>query len=203
MDTQRYISKISGAKLIVLEQQNIRIFDLDARPEWSIGRVLPDGSNAPDVPFSSMIVSRKHGWLKHIDETWYYVDNPENLNGTFLNGSKIERPVSGTRVPRTLSNGDVLRIDNSDLNHVCKDGVLMLFSTQPVGEQWTVFPLSGRGSTTIGRDADCDISEPLPYLSAKHAEITCVNGQYYLSDCGSKAGTFLNGTAVSKKQLLR
>lgn len=203
MNTQRYIDKISGAKLIVLEQQKIRIFDLDTRPEWSIGRILSDGSNTPDIPFSSMIVSRKHGWLMHIDEDWYYVDNAENLNGTFLNGIKIERPLSGARKPRTLKSGDVLRIDNSDLNHVSKDGVLMLFTTRPTEGTWTTFSLSGRASTTIGRDPSCDISEALPYLSAKHAKITCANGQYYLSDCGSKAGTFLNGKAVTRNELLR
>lgn len=203
METQRYVEKASGAKLVVLERNEIRVFELDLRPEWTIGRPQPDGANTPDIPFDSMIVSRKHGYLKHIDDEWYYVDNPENLNGTFLNGTKIERHVSGARKPRTLKSGDVLRIDNQDLNHVSKDGVLMLFTTQPVTCEWTAFSLAGKSAAFIGRDPSCDIQEPLPYLSAKHAKITFVNGQYYLSDCGSKAGTFLNGRPVDRNELLR
>lgn len=203
METQRYVAKASGAKLIVLEQNQIRVFDLDMRSEWAIGRILPDGSNAPDVPFHSMIVSRKHGWLKHIDEDWYYVDNPENLNGTFFNGIKIDRSLPGIRKPLTLRSGDVLRIDNADLNHVSRDGVLMLFTTQQVQGEWTDFQLSGKSSIVIGRDPRCDIAEPLPYLSAQHAKITHINGNYYLSDCSSKAGTYLNGRPVSGNELLR
>lgn len=203
METQRYVVKASGAKLVVLERNEIRVFDLDVRPEWTVGRLQPDGGNAPDVPFDSMIVSRTHGWLKHIDDEWYYVDNPDNLNGTFLNGVKIPRPISGTRTPQTLKSGDVLRIDNQDLTHVSKDGVLMLFTTQSIKGAWTTFPLGGRASTLIGRDSSCDIVEPAPYLSAKHAKITYVNGQYYLSDCGSKAGTFLNGRPVDRNEILR
>jgi ABC-type multidrug transport system ATPase subunit/pSer/pThr/pTyr-binding forkhead associated (FHA) protein len=150
-----------------------------------------------------MIVSRVHGWLKHIDDEWYYVENPDNMNGTFLNGTLLEKSAAGGRKPRIIKSGDVLRIDNKDLNHVSKDGVLMLFTTQPTDGAWTTFSLIGRASTVIGRDANCDIVESLPYLSAKHAKITFAEGRYYLSDCGSKAGTFLNGRPVEGSELLR
>lgn len=202
METQRYIVKTSDAKLVVLEYDNIRIFDLDKRPDWLIGRKHPESPRVPEISFDSMIVSRTHGWLEHIDDEWYYVDNPENLNGTFLNGSLIERPAFGVRKPRTLKSGDILRIDNKDLNHVSKDGVLMMFTTQPVKREWTTFSLGGR-SAVIGRDPSCDIVEPAPYMSAKHAKITYLDGRYFLSDCGSKAGTFLNGRQVDRSQPLR
>ena len=78
----------------------------------------------------------------------------------------------------------------------------MLFSTGDNKGVWTTYELSSSGVCNIGRDASCEICEDLPYFSSKHAKITGLNGQYYLSDCGSKAGTCLNGKPVSGNCLL-
>ena len=201
MDTQRYIAQPDGAKLVILEAGQLRVCALDLKPEWSVGRADPASGNMPDISFSSMIVSRKHGWLSNVEGQWYFVDNPENLNGTFYNGTLIERPLQGRKKSVPLTSGDVLRIDNKDLNHVSRDGVLMLFTTQNAAGNWAVQPL--RETTVIGRDPGCDICEPLPHISAKHAQIRYLNGRFYLSDCGSRAGTFLNGKAVTESVMLR
>lgn len=202
MDTQRYIAQESGASLIVLEDDQVRVCALDMRPEWRIGRYDPDMINPPDIVFTSKIVSREHGWLQNIDDQWFFVDNPNNLNGTFCNGVKIPRPRGRNRTPVMLESGDVLRIDNEDLDHVSAQGVLMLFTTENVKGTWTVFRLRNK-TTLIGRDESCDLVEPMPYISAKHAKISWVNGSYYLSDCGSSAGTFLNGQPVLSTVMLR
>lgn len=202
MQTQKYIAQISGASLIVLEDDRIRVFALDTRPEWKIGRYDPDIPNTPEILFSSNIVSREHGWIQNIDDQWFFVDNPSNLNGTFHNGVKIAKPRNRNKTPVMLENGDVLRIDNEDLNHVSAQGVLMLFTTATIKGTWTTYPLKQQ-ITVIGRDESCDIVEALPYMSAKHAKISYVNGSYYLSDCGSCAGTFLNGQLVKSSTLLR
>lgn len=47
----------------------------------------------------------------------------------------------------------------------------MLFTTVPVKGIWTVYQLN-KHTTMIGRDNSCDIIEPLPYVSLKHAKIT-------------------------------
>ncbi len=202
MNTQKYVARASGANLVILENEQIRICELDQRTEWMVGRYASGMPNAPDVLFSSKIVSREHGWFRNIDDTWYFVDNPDNLNGTFHNGIKILRPTTGMQQSVRLENGDVLRIDNADLNHVSDQGVLMLFTTAPVKGTWTLFPL-GQRTTVIGREESCDIVEPLDYMSARHAQISWSNGRYYLSDCGSRAGTFLNGQRVEGNALLR
>ena len=202
MQTQKYVAQISGASLIVLEDDQIRVLSLDTRPDWAIGRYDPEMPNTPDVLFTSRIVSREHGWIRNIDDQWFFVDNPKNLNGTFHNGVKIPRPKTGTKTPILLENGDVLRIDNEDLNHVSAQGVLMLFTTATIKGTWTTYPLR-KATTIIGRDDSCDLVEPLPYVSSKHAKITYVNGNYYLSDCDSSAGTFLNGQEVKSSTLLR
>ena len=202
METQKYIVQASGASLIVLEDDQIWVYSLDARPEWKIGRYDPGIPNTPDILFTSKIVSREHGWIQNIDGQWFFVDNPNNLNGTFHNGMKIPRPKHGQKMPIMLESGDVLRIDNEDLNHVSSQGVLMLFTTATIKGTWTTHQLKHQ-TTIIGRDESCDIVESLPYISAQHAKISYVNGSYYLSDCNSRAGTFLNGQQVKSSTLLR
>lgn len=202
METQKYIAQTSGASLIVLEDDQIRVLSLDTRPYWAIGRYDPEMPNTPDVLFTSRIVSREHGWIRNLDGQWFFVDNPKNLNGTFHNGIKIPRPKTGTKTPILLESGDVLRIDNEDLDHVSAQGVLMLFTTATIKGTWTTYSLR-KSTTIIGRDDSCDLVEPLPYVSSKHAKITYVNGNYYLSDCNSSAGTFLNGQEVKSSTLLR
>ena len=202
MQTQQYIPHPSGASLIVLEDNQIRVCPLDLQAQWKIGRHDPNTPNAPDIPFTSKIVSREHGWIENIDDQWFFVDNPKNLNGTFHNGIKVSRSKRGMKIPILLENGDVLRIDNQDLNHVHLQGVLMFFTTTPVTGLWTSYLLK-QPATFIGREEPCHIVEPLSYMSARHAKITRLNGSYYLSDCGSQSGTFLNGQQVTSSTLLR
>lgn len=202
MHTQRFIAQRSGATLVLLENDQIRVCGLDVRPDWLVGRYDPNMPNTPDILFTSGIVSREHGWIRNIEDQWYFVDNPKNLNGTFHNGVKIPRPMSGIKQPVPLESGDILRIDNPDLSRGNAQGVLMLFTTAPVQGTWTTYPLNGP-VTTIGRDETCDIVEPMPYMSAKHARIIGRGGNFYLSDCDSSAGTFLNGRRVTEETLLR
>lgn len=200
--TTRYIPEESGASLIVLEQDTVRVFELDRQAEWTVGRADPQRSAAPDIAFRSAIVSRSHGSLKQVYDEWYYVDDPNNKNGTYLNGLKIDRG-DARRHPKSLSDGDVLRIDSSDLDFARRDGVLMLFTTRPGKGVWTAFTLEGKRELLIGRGADCDLVEPLPYVSSRQARITFSRGRYYLSDCESMSGTYLNGERVKGKLPLR
>lgn len=199
METQMYLAQSSGAKLVMLEHEHIRVCELDARVEWKIGRFDPNQPNKPNILFSSGIVSREHGWLRNIDGQWYYVDNPRNLNGTFHNGKKIPRT---SKQHVLLNNGDILRIDNDDLNHTDSNGVLMLFTTTTIKGTWTLYSLE-KNVTVIGRDPTCDLVIPLPYVSGSHAQIIASEGSYFLSDCKSGAGTFLNGKRVETQASLR
>ena len=107
MDTQRYIAQSHGAKLVILENNQIRCCDLEIRSEWLVGRQDPTRTNImPDIPFASMIVSREHGWIRNIDGQWFYTDNAENLNGTFYNGKKIKKTGEKKGNSVKLSDGD-------------------------------------------------------------------------------------------------
>ena len=202
MQTQKNTVMESGAKLVILEGGQVRCITLDIRPQWFLGRRTPE--NNPDIPLYSPIASREHGIFTNLDGQWYFTDNPKSLNGTFYNGKKIGKPMNGKRKSVTLNDGDILRIDSTDLNSPNEEGVLMLFTTSTVEDgRWVTYSLRGRQTTTIGRDENCDIVQPLPYLSALHAKITFLNGDYYLSDCDSTAGTYLNGKKLQENMILQ
>lgn len=200
MDTQKYIVETKGANLIILEKDKIKVHCLDYKSEWTIGRYDPNLVNEPDIILESSIVSRVHGWIRNIDNQWFFIDNPKNLNGTFYNGKKLSRPLLGLKTPVMLTNNDILKIDSPKLTHL--QGVFMVFTSIPVKGTWTTYTLK-KDKTIIGRDPKCDIVEPIPHISSKHAEISYIGGNYYLSDCNSLSGTFLNGKAITTSVLLK
>ena len=56
------------------------------------------------------------------------------------------------------------------------------------------------GKIVIGRDKDADISLDHPSVSRTHARITLIDGKshFFLEDCQSGNGTFLEGVQVEK-----
>lgn len=203
METELYQQKNTSAirdpaHLIILDCDRLQILPLTGKDTLLIGR---NGPANPDIALHSSIASREHGWLRRHNGIWYYLDNPANTNGTFHNGIKIPR--SGVVHSVALSTGDALRIDSANPNTINKDSVLILFSTVREEGQWTFLSIQDKDTVTIGRDPASDIVEPYPYISAKHARIQNRNGVYYISDCKSRAGTFLNGKPVTAPTPLR
>lgn len=188
-----------GAKLVIMEGDSVSVFSLEERPEWMVGRA--ESASVPGViPLHSPIVSRYHGKLIKSGGIWSYLDNPGNTNGTLINGSLIPR---NGGIPVRLYDGDVLRIDKAAGTDSLRNAVLMLFTTASAEGTWERRSIRGKQSVLIGRSPECDIVQPLPYLSAKHAEIQIRSDGYYLRDCGSKAGTFLDRQQVTQPVRLR
>ena len=52
---------------------------------------------------------------------------------------------------------------------------------------------------TVGRSPKCTITINDPFLSQRHGRIFEVDGSFYLEDCDSTNGTFLNGEALSNE----
>jgi pSer/pThr/pTyr-binding forkhead associated (FHA) protein len=63
------------------------------------------------------------------------------------------------------------------------------------------FPLRGQ-RFIIGRSNVNHIEVKDSLVSRVHALITVEDGQYFLDDLGSTNGTFLNGTAITRRQPL-
>lgn len=199
--TENYVPSNTGAKLVVMEGCNLFTFPLDSRPEWPLVRASDPVDTATMIALHSPIVSKYHAHLRKSDGVWYYIDNPNNTNGTLYNGVKISAP-DGLAGKVRLFDGDILRIDNQS-SHANANAVLMLFTTSPVGERWERYSIRNKQTVVIGRSPNCDIVQNFPYLSAKHAQITVQGDSCYLSDCGSKAGTYLNRQRVTKPVRLR
>lgn len=54
----------------------------------------------------------------------------------------------------------------------------------------------------IGRDPDCDISLEDPKISREHAKITLKGLKFYIADCGSSNGTFVNHKQIVEEKEL-
>lgn len=183
-------------KLVVLEKDRIRVYPLDQREKWLMGRQTRNSQ--PDIPVNSKIVSRNHGWLMGVEGDWYYVDNPENLNGTFLNGSRIRRPVSGTRKPVSLRSGDVLRIDCEEME-TDRDAVTMLYTHSPLRGGWQQRLLREGELLTVGSGSGCGLR--CPDGAAVQMKITGINGRFYLETYAGE--TVLNGKTLECPVALR
>lgn len=201
MDTTTpYLSIKSNANLVILEEGAVRTIPLDCRTEWTVGRIAP--GNEPDIVLNSKIVSRQHGKLTNINGQWFFVDNGKS-NGTYYNGNKIVPGSDGTIFPVALSNGDILRIDSNNLMNPDTRGVWMMFSTVSHGNMWNTVELK-KDETLFGRsEEECDVVVPLSFVSAKHFLIRKKQDRYYVMDCDSMAGTWLNNEKVSGEILLK
>lgn len=185
------------AALIVLENEQVFSYMLDSRSIWFLGRKEANGKEE-EITLSSGIVSREHGELRCIENQWFYVDNPQNKNGTYHNGVIISRPLFGIRQPVLLEDGDVLRIDGIARSNL---GVAMLFVTTPIQGEWTNFALNDR-NITIGSGKNCELIVHGFSLDERNAKLSNVNGQYFLTNCG-QVPVCLNGKPVTQPTLLQ
>ncbi len=197
METQHYQSRRSGATLLIIEDGQLRQCDLSTRDNWILGRFDPNRTAVPDILFRSRLVSREHSAISRRGDAWYYADAPGNLNGSMINGRRTQRSAG----PHRLRSGDLIRIDRSDVPGV--HGVLILFTEEDAPGTWTDCPVREGESVYIGRDQGCTVCLPLPYISARHAEIRCRGGEVAIRDCDSRAGTYLNGSLLTEPAFLR
>lgn len=186
--------------LVVVENGMVKSYPLEMRNLWLIGRSCLNMEQ--DIMLNSQIASRRHGCIQNIAGEWYYVDMG-SINGTYYNGEKIMPDANGKFGAIKLNNQDVLRIDSNDLDNPADCGVWMMFSTEGIGKRWETITLD-KEETCIGRDPKLnDIQIPLPYVSGLHMKIIHNGREYFVTDCNSMAGTWLNGEPVRGAMPLR
>lgn len=64
-------------------------------------------------------------------------------------------------------------------------------------------PLTPQHLTTIGRDAENDIVLPEPECSRRHCEFIFQNGRWFIRDCDSRNGTFINDKQITGEHMLQ
>ena len=188
METMPYLEIRSSANLVVLENEIITNYPLEIKKKWEIGRGVSGSSK--DIELKSMIASRNHGTITNVDGKWYFTENGSK-NGTYYNGIKILKNDA-----IALKNGDVLRIDSADINRPEERGVWMLFTTEPIGNQWKSIEIN-KENTIFGREEEeCDVVFPMPYISARHMGVIRHNDKFYVTDFDSKSGTWVNNNSI-------
>ncbi len=56
-------------------------------------------------------------------------------------------------------------------------------------------------TTTLGRDADCDLRIPIDSCSRKHCQFTLQDNSLRIKDLGSSNGTFVNNQRINETRL--
>lgn len=198
--TRMFIPKpTKSATLLLIDARKTPVM-LSLSGEATMGRDYP-GSDR-DIRICSGIVGRKHGEFVYDNssDTYYYIDN-NSLNGTFINGIKLQ-PFNnrGSRAFK-LSDGDIIRIDRSDLSHPHPEAVLIIFSRSfEKNEQWNTVDITNCYKITIGRDEKSTIRLADIMTSRLHAQIQNEPGHAVISDCNSQNGVMVNGKRIDRSE---
>jgi len=144
-----------------------------------------------DIVLGSHLVSRHHGRIQLVGGKWY-IEDLDSTNGLIYNDANIRR--------KELGDGDFIRID--DGVETVTNGVLFVFSSAQSTSKWTQLPITGQQTISIGRDSRNTITLPHISVSKQHALITLEGGKYYIADCGSANGLFINGNRLYQKTQL-
>ena len=123
------------ATLYVLDKSE-RVTEYSLSDYAKIGRQTPD--SRLEVPLNSSIASRSHGEIQQMEGVYYYRDT-DSLNGTYING--IPYGKNSPNKVRRLENGDVLRIDQKNLNRSHQDAVLIIFLLGNASKVWKTVDL--------------------------------------------------------------
>lgn len=200
METTNFEPSLSEAELIVLDPTGIRTIPLGRRRSWTFGRPCP--GNNPDIKIDSPIAGRKQGEFTCWDGEWYYKDGGSR-NGTIFNNSLLQSQENHAAIKR-LYNGDIIRVDNHNLNAPDERGVWAMFCTDGTSGTWKTVKLREESTIFIGRSPEYNhVVLDKPYISRQHARIDYSNGYFYITDNNSNAGTFLNGKRIARSIQLR
>ena len=74
----------------------------------------------------------------------------------------------------------------------------VLKGLNPPGQQ---FSLEGE-KAILGRHPDCDIVLDVGAVSRQHAQILCINSDFFVEDLKSRNGTFVNGQQIHDRRRL-
>ena len=200
--TQMFIPKPARPATLFIVDKRKRPLLIPLSGDATIGRDYP-GSDRK-IRIESSIVGRKHGELVYdnYSDNYYYIDN-NSLNGTFINGRKLQPYNSRGSKAYRLSDGDVLRIDRSDLSHPHHEAVLMIFSRSfDPKEHWSTADITTLSRVSIGRAEGNNIRLDDMMASRLHAQICATPNGVVLYDCNSQNGIIVNGKKIYQSTYL-
>lgn len=181
------------------------------------------GRETGEVLLVDTTVSRRHAVLT-VSEAGLTVTDQGSTNGTRVDGTGIP-----AQTPHPLAPGATLQFGNVTLRLEGPAGavpaeVTVAMGTEVVppaetgaaaerGPEFAILRSDGthpldirvyEGSQTVGRRPGNDhVIEGDPFVSGRHARITCSEGQVLIEDLGSTNGTFVNGRRLAANEPLR
>lgn len=192
-------TSFSEFNLIVYSMSNDKVTEHIVNADTTIGRLANSGE--ADIKIESPIVSRKQGRFFYQDEYYFYEDM-NSTNGTYINGRLLGREAEDKKTRCMLRIGDVLRVDHKDLLAPHKDAVIMVIAK--VGDSkisGKSVQLENASSIIIGRNAG-GVNFQNDQVSEKHAIFSVSEGEWFVEDCNSTNGVFINNLRVSGKEKL-
>ena len=140
-------------------------------------------------------VSQRHALLS-VDDDEVLITNLDNDSGTCVDGVQITEPTP-LHVASRVQIGEQLL----DVAAFRRDASILSVSFEAVGGPdlgqvyWVHFK-----EMTVGRSAAAHIklADSTGTLSRLHARFNLKNGEVYLTDLGSKNGTYVNGTRIEE-----
>jgi pSer/pThr/pTyr-binding forkhead associated (FHA) protein len=155
-------------------------------------------------------LSRSHATIWHQDGQWWVRDE-QSLNGTFLNGNRIETAA--------LNEGDVLSLGGeieyrltssassggnfaeNGMDGGASSSLAQLFCLGLVPEDGGRTLILKQKVTIVGRNKTCDLVLDETQVSGIHARIKRHGSQISILDSGSRNGTVVNGETVRRAVL--
>ena len=139
-------------------------------------------------------------WLPQIPEGFYSFSNCQSLQ--FLNilardghwVAVCKKPAFFQNVP-LAQDDEVILLDGQLLKIDVEDQIYSLYVEAISAEQLTFYnyALSSDGAISIGSNLDNDICYMNPHVSAKHAVLQRINGQWRIQSCGYTDEIYING----------
>ena len=135
-----------------------------------------------------------HARIYQADGGCLFIAAVEN-SALAVNGAPADKPLM-------LADGDWVLLGATPFQIKFKSDRFLETPTPVSDEQSERFDLSGKSSLMIGRLPQCDIAIPSPLVSRQHARLVREVTGWYIEDCGSTNGTFVNAVRVQGRQPL-
>ncbi|HNZ65828.1 MAG TPA: FHA domain-containing protein [Planctomycetota bacterium] len=153
------------------------------------------GRACKDFDLQDELLSRTHCVIDWDSQGFFYIKDLDSHNGTFVNGEKI--------VQQKLQDNDKIKIGSTYLTFMTQKK----HSSNPCQYQLyfpktkQYFLLQDKTSFTIGRKKDNDLFLKSRQVSAKHAEISYKDNQWWITDLNSRNGVMLNKQKITSSPL--
>lgn len=155
-----------------------------------LGRYTPKRS--PDIALFSIVVSREHGEFGVVDGRCFYRD-VGSKNGTWIN----DRQYGAKDGARELKDGDVFTFRGADGDELSREEMMLFTTGDRRLRRWEPIPLRDNiAGITVGRgNGSLQLKDET--VSERHAAFFHASKGWYIMDCASKNGVFLNQKKVA------